>query len=312
MINALPVLTLFPLIGLEVIHFLGRFSTESLKLSPKKAHIALLIALGTVFVFYIARTSWATFREWPKSEEVKFVWQEAFTGIAAYLDDNPSLHSAAIGGWTPESMDPPSMELALKREDVQIRYFDPIRGLILPLGGEAAENGVIARPTLLPMDSYLEEKLIAWGTEPEVIDSFTLYHLKSGISIHPEKETETSFDNELLFLGYDALTPCEDLGEVASCELVSFWRVLETVKESRRIFLHVVDENGRIVDQDDGLAAPSEHWRAGDVILQRHSLEQTASDSVLRIGVYDPETAIRLITSHGAEFVEFRLEDGFG
>jgi 4-amino-4-deoxy-L-arabinose transferase-like glycosyltransferase len=48
-INALPILTLFPIIGLEVIHFFRSLSTVSTRLSPKNRVFAALIALIVLF-----------------------------------------------------------------------------------------------------------------------------------------------------------------------------------------------------------------------------------------------------------------------
>jgi 4-amino-4-deoxy-L-arabinose transferase-like glycosyltransferase len=185
-INALPVLTMFPVIGLEVINFLGRFSTVFTKLSTKNARILAFIGLLIVFAFYIARTSWATFQEWPESNEVKFVWQEALTEIAAYLDDHESMTSVALGGWTPYSMDPPTMDLSLARQDLEIRYFDPNLGLIVPTGNQHEGEVGIVRPSSLPLDPFLEEILVSWGATPKMLGSFTLYAVPPEIAVDPE------------------------------------------------------------------------------------------------------------------------------
>jgi hypothetical protein len=307
-INVLPVLTLFPLIGLEVIHFLSRLSTDSLKLSPKNARIAILIGLGAIFLFYIARTSWAAFSVWPQSDEVRFVWQEALTDIAAYLDENDDISAAAIGGWTPSSLDAPTMELAMKRNDAVLRYFDPGDGLIIPGYADPSykdrDSRVIARPTELPMDPHLEEMLDHMGIETVEIGSFTLYELPESIIVRPEYSTDARYGDEIQFLGYDLLTTCAE-EEDGSCELVTFWRIMADGEEPRHIFIHVVDEDGQIINQDDGLSTAAEHWRIGDVVLQRHSLESVFPDSRLRLGVYNPETGDRLRTQSSGEYIEF-------
>ena len=303
-INALPVLTIFPVIGLEVIHFLSRLSTVSSKLSPKNARLLAIIGLLALFALYITRTYWEIFRHWPDEDEVEFIWQEALTDIAGYLDDNGTIASAVIGGWTPDSMDPPTMELSLLRKDLDLRYFDPLQGLIVPSGVEGV-GAVIARPSALPLDPFLEELLHRSGVEGEEMGSFTFYTVPGEI-IGPEKTTDISFGGELVLFGYDILTECEN-----DCEIITYWRVQSPNKQARRIFLHLVGQEDATVDQDDGLAAPSEHWQIGDVILQRHSLQgiQGVEEPRIRVGVYNPDTGVRLELGRGREFFEFAPQD---
>jgi 4-amino-4-deoxy-L-arabinose transferase-like glycosyltransferase len=310
-INVLPILTVFPVIGMEVIHFLRPFSTVFAKLSTKNARFVVFISLVLVLSLYIARTGWAVFREWPAASEVKFVWQESLTEIAAYLDDSTSKESIAVGGWTPATMDPPTMELSLVRQDLGIRYFDPTQGLIIPSGDQPGGDVRIARPSGLPLDPFLEERLIAWGAFPKTMDSFTLYELPSGAYDLPEATANIVFGGEITYLGLAFFSSCSGLGPenvsaVSTCEIVSYWRVEEPVSEPRKIFLHAVDEEGIVLEQDDGLAAPAEHWKPGDLILQKHTLNISPRDAVptLRLGVYNPETAVRLLTGNGREFIE--------
>ena len=318
-INALPVLTLFPVIGLEVIHFLRPFSTDSTKLSPKITRIATFIALVLLFALYIVRTTSAIFQEWPADGEVRFVWQEAFTEIAGYLDESDSSEPIAIGGWTPATMDPPTIDLTLVRQDLDIRFFDPTQSLILPIGDGQEQTIRVARPAELPLDHFIEEQLVSWGVRPEEIGSFTLYEVTFGVIDGPEFAAGVNFGSdsrgdELTYLGYDLVAPCVGLDSgsssiLSTCELITYWRVDEKGSDPRRIFLHALDETGTILVQDDGLGAPAEHWVPGDLILQRHTLDLSQFDENvnLRLGVYDPRTGIRLLTADGRDFIVLAL-----
>ena len=46
---------------------------------------------------------------------MQFVWQAALTDTAAYLDQAHELTPVAIGGWSPVTMDPPTMRLSMRR-----------------------------------------------------------------------------------------------------------------------------------------------------------------------------------------------------
>ena len=131
-INGLVILTIFPAIGLQVIHFFAGLSTVFTRLSPNTWRNLMLVGLISLFVLYIGRTARSLFQIWPNNEEVQFVWQQALTSAAGYLDTNSAGGPVAIGGWTPETMDSPTMMLSLRRDDLDLRYFDPTQSLIIP------------------------------------------------------------------------------------------------------------------------------------------------------------------------------------
>jgi hypothetical protein len=56
------------------------------------------------------------------------------------------------------------------------------------------------------------------------------------------------------------------------------------------------------VAQDDRNSAPAAHWQAGDLVLQQHTLDVSAVDQLLlRMGVYDPDTDLRLSIDQGED-----------
>jgi hypothetical protein len=304
MINALPIITIFPAIGLEVIHNLRRLSTVSTVLSTKYWRIASIFALSIVFFFYIARSTRGIFNTWPAEEEVRFVWQEAFSDSAAYLDNSDDNRPVAVGGWTPETMDPPTMELSLKREDLSIRFFDPSTSLILP---DAIDDGYarIIRPTILPLNPTLEGRLFDWGVEAQEMGAFTLYDLGQVQDIQPEVSTNMNFGEELSLIGYDWTEPCAVGG---GCKLITYWQVLSTVDGPRSLFLHLVNSSGQTIAQDDALGAPTDHWQRGDLILQLLNLDipPGAEAASLNLGVYHPVTGERLRLFDGSDFLQLR------
>jgi 4-amino-4-deoxy-L-arabinose transferase-like glycosyltransferase len=298
MINALPVLTLFPAIGWQVIHFSSRLSTVSTKLSTKTLFYVTWGLALILLVYNTGRTWHGLFSVWPASSEVQFVWQQAFTEAAGYLDRDPAAGPVAIGGWTPETMDAPTMALNLVRDDLSLRFFDPGRSLIVPNAASGQTTRII-RPAVLPLDPAMEGLLLAWGSWPQERGSFVLYHVPAQPAVAPQVAEQAAFDQQITLLGYDWLTPSE---------LISYWRVEAPAGGPRRIYIHLVDESGQTVTQDDGLGAPAEFWQAGDLIVQRHSLALPAgADSLAwRLGIYDPQTGRRLLTPDGRDYVLLR------
>lgn len=84
------------------------------------------------------------------------------------------------------------------------------------------------------------------------------------------------------------------------------WRALIPLDVSYRVYLHLLDGEGALVDQDDGEPAawtrPTTGWAAGEVVTEvRHvTLPESAApgDYILRVGLYEGSGS-RLLTAEG-------------
>lgn len=290
-INALPVVMLFPLL---FIHKMVELSTASDNLSTRTVTLSVAVLLGGLFIFHGWRTAGMLWRIWPANDEVRFVWQAALTDAAAYLDASSEDSPVAVGGWTPETMDPPTMELTLRREDLSLRYFNPAESLVLPRGEAGGEPARVVRPAILPFSPLLAAAVAPFET---LDGSFARYAVPAGAAIEPGYAAGAVFDDHLRLLGYDA----EGCAAGQACILLTYWEVLSSAGGPRRFFLHRVDAAGALVAQDDRLGAPAEHWRPGDLVLQELAVPPGAGE--LRLGVYDPATGRRLLTADGRDFI---------
>ena len=88
-------------------------------------------------------------------------------------------------------------------------------------------------------------------------------------------------------------------GEVAPVQLV--WQGIAPIQDAYSVFVHVTDETGAIVAQQDGTPAggvrPTSSWRAGEVIIDDRELF-TAPDIApgeydVWLGFYDPDSGVR-------------------
>lgn len=302
-INALPILGIFPAIGLEVIHYFNHLSTVSTKLSPVLRRRAVIGLLFLLFILNIGRTWRSIFQIWPANGEVQFVWQQALTDAAGYLDASTDDCPVAIGGWTPDTMDPPTMELTLRREDLSLRHFDPGRAVIIPGDGSAsAGDDIVSRilhPTALPLHPALSQELASLGVDGQSLGTFTYYEVPGSVMKSFDTRPEATFGEEITLLSHDLITGADSL------ELIAVWRVQRPADGERRIFFHLLDEAGNIAAQDDGLGAPAKFWQAGDIIIQHHAVKLPVSPGYIeaRLGVYDPQSGVRLLTGEGADFV---------
>lgn len=295
-INLLPVLMAFPLV---FIHSVPYLSTLREKLSTDLGTRLVSVGLGALLGFSAWITYTGLWRVWPANDEVRFVWQAALTEAAAYLDQSQASGPVAVGGWTPETMDPPTMALTLRRDDLSLRYFDPLQSLILPVSSDGEPIRIVS-PAIMPVAAPLQGLIREWE---DLRGDFVLYEMPGQPAVEPDRPAEIVLGERLLFLGHDVVEGCR-LEE--RCEIVTYWRVLAPPGEPLRLFLHAVDDGGEPAAQDDRLGAPAKHWQAGDIVMQRLAVEITTPE--MRLGVYNPQSGQRLTTEAGEDSVLLSTE----
>ena len=305
LINALLVVTVFPAL---IIHNIPSLSTVVPWLSTKLVYLLALLLIMT----HIWWTAVDVFHTWPKNEEVQFVWQAALADTAAFLDQASETGPVTLGGWSPATLDPPTMLLSMRRRDLDMRYFGsdstaaPVTTLIVPRAGEEGSPR-ITRPAIRELAPGLEAQLAVWGAVPQSKGSFVLYELSAPLQIQPQVPMNATFDDQLQFLGY-SLSGDQENCVFKECRLLTFWQVVAPAEGVRRFFLHAIDEAGNVIAQHDGLDAPAQYWQAEDVLIQAHFLNlDTAVPMELRLGVYEPQTGRRLFLANGDDHILLSL-----
>jgi hypothetical protein len=89
--------------------------------------------------------------------------------------------------------------------------------------------------------------------------------------------------------------------------LTLVWQAAADMDTPYHVFVHLVDENGRILSQSDGQPVnwtrPTTGWTAGEYVVDPHTLtvppETAVSTLQLRVGLYNPQTGTRLLTPEG-------------
>jgi len=291
-VNILPVLGLFPALFL---HNLAGLSTVFPRLStgwPRFRPVLLTI----LFAFYTGWTVWSIFKIWPAGGDVPFVWQAALAETAVSLDHTPAITAAAIAGWSPNTLDGPTMALYLRRDDLALSHFgvqageDIMYTLVIPTAAENEARHVFV-PTGLSLAPELLEKLEMWSGETAVHDLFTHITLPAAPAIQPQFPAAATFGDQLHFLGYDFNCPVT----LSPCHLVTYWQVATPISQPLRLFVHALDAHGDILAEDyrwdtaDPQNLWQPHWQPGDVIVQIHPLD-VADAAQLRLGLFDPYT----------------------
>ncbi len=277
-INALVVMSIFPAL---FIHSLGELSTDFARLSTKRVKLGLTILAFTFFLLYVGRTLYLTFQVWPTGGDVPFVWQTALAEAAAILDAGDGT-AVALAGWSPDTMDSPTMTLLRQNDATLLSHFNPQEGpLLIP------ESGRVIRPSALPLDPHWETQLATWGAVTTTLQHTTYYTLPAIPAVTPQFPANTPFGNELTFLGSD-LTPSH---------LITYWRVTAVPPAPRRLFIHFLNENGQQIseayafDTADPQSLWFPHWQPGDLLLQKQEIPVPLADAAyIRLGWFDPTT----------------------
>lgn len=108
------------------------------------------------------------------------------------------------------------------------------------------------------------------------------------------------YDNKIQFMGYNLDKTTVEKGK--SFRITYFWKSLGQVDVNYTIFVHFIDENGRIMFQQDhepayGIYATS-NWNRGEIIKEDYEVrapkEVPDGNYRIRIGLYDQNTGFRL------------------
>jgi hypothetical protein len=126
----------------------------------------------------------------------------------------------------------------------------------------------------------------------------------------PAQPLSYDLGGQIALVGYNASTP---LSTGASTTLASgdmltltlYWQALQVPQGDYKVFVHLLDEEGELVTQDDASPRdgryPTWAWQAGDLVPDPHQLrlpdERPPGPYHLAVGMYYPESGDRLPVS---------------
>jgi hypothetical protein len=195
---------------------------------------------------------------------------------------------------------PPALYERLGSNDVRLHWIDPGQSLIVP----ASEQAWLARPAgqeFHPAFALLLDDLLADGVGD---DAFELASYNA--QRYPERElARFSTDRGQVILEQAQILG----GDSSKIVMQTTWRQ-DGPPQSLKIFVHALDQDGRIVAQWDGLGAAWEGWLEGDRLFQIHelSLPEEVSGKAVKLvtGLYNPQTGARWQTEAGGDFFEIQ------
>lgn len=213
---------------------------------------------------------------------------------------------------------------AMESNDVHLRWFDSRTAILRPNHDNEAEwvlvgDGHQPPPPLAAL--YPAKAAIPRGTGDDGW-RYSMYYWQDGLITAvspPALYTDFGWTNEPV-LGaakWDRRLPLTssplfsdtlqlegvwqwttDVKAGAPLEIVSFWRVENVPAGDLKLFIHLVDAQGNLIAQHDGLDARMTGVRAGDEIAQLHTIwlppDLPSGEYALQIGVYERATNGRL------------------
>jgi hypothetical protein len=181
--------------------------------------------------------------------------------------------------WVPVADWAPAPELY----DLEVGFYEAETGWRLPArdgAGQAVELPVLGTVRVLP------------AVPPEVPEHLLSYELGGQIALRGyDSSLDVSKDLESTSIG---------AGETVTLTL--YWQALEVPGDDFRVFVHLVDETGALVAQDDVSPReggyPTWAWHSGDLVADPHQVELPdglpAGRYTWLVGMYHPDTLERL------------------
>lgn len=325
-IGALPVLYVFPALALAAGYngivkatadrrppTIGQEMDEAHSVNRGRGSVIAGLVVFTLFATLGALTIRDYFGRWANEPEVRVQYETTMVTALGYLDRNGD-GDVAVSTITPGRFHTPAVALmTLHNQDVQPRWFDGRRSLVLP----GASGSTLVVPGFTPLPAELQ-RYLADATlidelpmRPDDLDRpLRIYALnRPGIDVVSQMmplsdglPTPVQFGDNAVLLAYDLSTSEVRPGDTLA--LVTAWQLAQPLPDAS-LFAHVVGPDGRPIAVADDLGAPGESWIYGDVLLQLHTLliplDAPAGQYPLAVGLYTRPDGRRLATPEGRD-----------
>lgn len=171
--------------------------------------------------------------------------------------------------------------------------WDGVQRLYVPGGLETGHYGVALRLVDAEGRSVGETEVLH---TMDVRAPERVYTLPEGLTAG-----DAAWESGLTLVGY-MLEVTE-----ADIRLALYWQAAAVLDENLHLFVHLLDEDGRIVEQYAGVPAdwtrPTTGWAPGEVVATQHSFARPQGGYRLALGWYDPDSGLRLPLAGGGDSV---------
>jgi len=282
---------------------------RTLRQGRQYAVLASLIGVG--IVVWVGWAAWHDYTTvWPqvKQDDWERNYNVHINAIVNTVQDDASSLPAVISSHSIEDAHPTIVGVTLERDDVPLYWVDTTQALVMPAGYEEARLFVTTRrwidsdlsayiglsempATYEPYFSLIELRFPTWDT-----DASPVYVIPTGAAFPMDLQTATwptlpaDFDGKVQLVAVKDLPTSLPAGQPIT--FFTAWEVLQSDKgRALAMFVHVLNNSGELVAQQDGLGYPLVSWRPGDRFLHVHHIATDANlpegEYWLQIGIYE-------------------------
>jgi len=296
------------------------------QLNRRWARVELLLA-ALLLALNLALSSRDFFVVWAHAPQVQELYQGSIGRVAHELDAHDSPGPVAIGApyidyWNPWNA--VGFDLALRRRDLSVRWFNPAGGWVWPAGSGPTTFYFPHDPLgAQSFDPELQELFAADAVPlPSPSGDFTVFRVARPAALEarlakfadaslawppelshlPRPAVPLAFGNHLALVGVDLQTATSAPG--GKLRLVTYWQVQTADPAPLVAFIHLTSKGQDIWGQQDWLDVRPASLLPGDRFAQVHTVPVKAETPPglyhVELGLYAPDTLVRLpITSVG-------------
>ncbi len=302
-IGAAPIMYLLPALSIS-------FINAHLPAKKRRPYVLFLL----IILYITPLTSYSItngFIQWPSTPETHHKYQTVLQDMGRYWQQHPADGMVITQNFY-EPIDADTMRRNMGY-DIEARWVqahpDVTGAMVIP--DEA--NGMLYVPEYAsPRPSLLEAAGSGMGERPlyrsKQTPSFAVYALSPPVIPTPITPS-LLFDEKISLLGYKIGTQSK-----TDVEFFTYWQTEAPLPPDLTIFVHLIDDNGQLIAQHDGLDVAPSTLHPHDFIIQRHTLSlpaDIAADSIpVYIGLYTRSTNTRLPIHNHDETASYIFDIG--
>src|SRR5574341_408244 len=268
---------------------------------------AVWTTYGIMIIIGALITAYSYFGVWANARDVRVAYHTTLLETLHYLDRHPEIGPAvALSTITPGRFhDPAIAQMVLRRDDLNLRWFDGRSSFVMPQVDIASPVTYIF-PEIARLDSFFQRILRRRGYENETIllrpgdFNRTVQVITWGNPV----SFSAGFINEDIRVG-DVLTlrtwVIEPEGPVRpgdEVRVVTWWIIDRRTSDELVLFTQALDGSSQVVAQQDLLTVPTSAWVSGDWFgqLHRFTIPTDTPSGPLRliVGAYRLPDIVRL------------------
>ena len=292
---------------------IGRLGQRRFSTSGGRS-VAQLLPLGAGLLL-LAAVTWRDlpdyFTTWPERGMTRFLYRAEIRDLADYLNEHPDLVDVGVTSFLAGPWDRLALAIDLQHpKEFRPRWYNPERVILLETGSEPA----IAFKSMVPgppldATSYIPLTGVSAG-------AFDLYEVTNERS--PAAAETVCFQNGLCV--QEAIYDADD------GRLTVTWQVAHPLDLPPQplisnppppdvyagprllVFAQRLDDEGQLLNGDDGLWIDETTLMPGDLFRQVHYLvEPEDAAGVVVFGLYDPMTGDRILTLDGQDSLHLEV-----